>query len=268
MIVRSARIPPAGVEERRVDRAARCDVDLVDGEALEVFTRAGSGDVEDHERREVDHADPVAHREVLGVDDRRPPARIPLSLARHDPIAVLVEERTVRVVPVRALPAGRLEEDRAQRNLSLICRRQADRPVRRPLLARVDDAVGLVVALRRPSGDVLVRLVVVVEAGDIRAVRIDLRFAVRHPLSDRLRDPGRFLDPDGGHRPEPLDLRRFADDRVAVRGQGQQPVDRQLHPDGFVADDLGKELEGVFELRVEVLLGERQHRRGEGGRRD
>ena len=43
----------------------------------------GPGHVEDRECRQVHHADAVAHRQVLGVDDRRPPARLPLGLARH-----------------------------------------------------------------------------------------------------------------------------------------------------------------------------------------
>ena len=55
---------------------------------------------------------------------------------------------------------------------------------------------------------------------------------------------------------------------IAVRRQRQQAVDRELHADRFVADDLGEELEGVLELRVEVVLGERQHRRRQRGRRD
>ena len=161
--------------------------------------------------------DPVAHREVLGVDDRRPPARLPLGLARHDPVAVLAEERLVRAVPVRPLPAGGLEELGAELDVAVVGRRQPDRPVRGPLLHRVDDAVGLVVALGRPGRDVLGGLVVVVEAGDVRAVRIDLGLAVRHPLGDGLGDPRRLLDPDRGDRPEALHLGRLADDRVAVR---------------------------------------------------
>ena len=39
------------------------------------------------------------------------------AVARHDPVAVLVEERLVRLVPVRPLPAGRLEEHRAELDL-------------------------------------------------------------------------------------------------------------------------------------------------------
>ena len=85
------------------------------------------------------------------------------------------------------------------------------------------------------------------------------------------RDPGRLLDPDRGGGPEALDLRRLADDRVAVRGQREQAVDRELHARLLVADDLGEQLERILELRVEVVLGERQHRRRErrfGDRRD
>ena len=108
----------------------------------------------------------------------------------------------------------------------------------------------------------------VVEAGDVRAVGIDLGRPVGHPFHDAAGDAGRLLDPDRRHGPQVLDLGGLADDRVAVRRQGQQAVDRELLPDGFVADDLGEELEGVLELWIEVLPRERKHRRREGGRRD
>jgi len=38
--------------------------------------------------------------------------------------------------------------------------------------------------------------------------------------------------------------------------QGDQAVDRVLHADLLVADDLGHQLQGVLHLRVEVLLRE------------
>ena len=47
-----------------------------------------------------------------------------------------------------------------------------------------------------------------------------------------------------------------------------RPLIASFTPDRLVADDLGEELERVLELGVEVLLGERQHRRREGGRGD
>ena len=193
--------PAGAVEQRRVDGPPGRDVDLVDAQPLEVGAGARPGHVEDGERRQVDDRRPVAHRQVLGVDDRRPPARFPFGGARHDPLAVLGEQALVRAVPVRPLPAGRLEEDGAELALARVERRQPDVAVRLPLLHRMDDAVGLVEALGRAGPDVLLGLVVVVEAGDVGAVRIDLRLARRHPLDDGLGDPGRLLDPDRRRRP-------------------------------------------------------------------
>src|SRR5207244_11739290 len=102
--------------------------------------------VEDGKGGEVDNAGALTQAEVLGVDDGRPPARIPFGLARHDALAILCVQRLVGLVPLRALPAGRLEEDGAQRFFAVVKRAAAHVAVRRPLLARVDDAVGLVEA--------------------------------------------------------------------------------------------------------------------------
>ena len=112
--------PTGGVQERRVDRPADRDVDLVDAEMLEGGQGTGSRDVEDRKGRQVHEARPVAHREVLGVDDRRPPARLPLGLAGHDSVAVLAQERLVGAVPERPLPARRLEELGAQLDMAVV----------------------------------------------------------------------------------------------------------------------------------------------------
>ena len=63
--------------------------------------------------------------------------------------------------------------------------------------------------------------------------------------------------------PQTLDLGRLAEDRHAVGGEREQPVDGVLHADRRVSEDLGHELEGVLHLGVEVGLGERQLGRGE-----
>ena len=262
---RQVRLDPAGlVEERRVDDPSDRDVHLGDGHPLDVVECARPGDVEDGEGRQVDHPDPVAHGEVLGVDDRRPPARFPLGIAGHDPVAVLREQLLVGGVPERSLPAGRLEEDRPELALACVERAQPDVAVARPLLGRVDDPVGLVEALGGTGLDVRARLLVVVEAGDVRAVRVDLGLPVGHPLGDHPGDPGRLLDPDRGSRPEALDLGRLAQDRHPVRGQRQQAVDRVTDPDPLVAEDVRDELERLLHLELEVLLRERQLGRREG----
>ena len=98
MIVRSAKIPP------RIVRAAACrptrptgHVHLGDHDQP-VQVGAGAGPRPrrtSRNARQVDHAHPVAHREMLGADDRRPPARIPFRVAAPDPpVPVLASSRS------------------------------------------------------------------------------------------------------------------------------------------------------------------------------
>ena len=164
----------------------------------------------------------------------------------------------VGLVPVRALPADGLVEDRAELALARVERRQADAAVRRPLLARVDDAVGLVEALGGARLDVLDALLVLVEARDVGRLEVDLGLALDHPLGDRPADARPLLDPDRGGRPEPPDLGRLAEDRQAVGREREQAVDRVLDADRLVADDLRHQLERVLHLLREVVLGERE----------
>ena len=115
-------------EHRRVDDLAELHVHLPHRDLLHALERARADDVEDAERGEVEHRGAVAHRQVLGVDDRRPPARVPLGLAVVYLVRELLEQRRVRSVPVRPLPAGGLVEDRVERLLALVERRAPDRP--------------------------------------------------------------------------------------------------------------------------------------------
>ena len=100
---------------------------------------------------------------------------------------------------------------------------------------------------------------VAVEPGDVRVVRVDLGRPVGHPLRDHAPHTGTLFDPDRGRRPEVADLGGFAEQREAVGGQRQQPVDRVLHLRG--GENVGHQLERLFELLVEVVGGERQLRR-------
>ena len=105
-----------------VDDASDRHVHLTGGDPLQPVQGAGTGDVEDRERRQVEDAGVLAHREVLGIDDRRPPARVPLVRARLD--AVVLDQRRVRLEPLRPLPARRLVEDGAERFVARVHRRQ------------------------------------------------------------------------------------------------------------------------------------------------
>ena len=84
---------------------------------------------------------------------------------------------------------------------------------------------------------------------------------LHHPLRDRLADAGAFLHPHRRRRPEALHLGELAEDRHAVGGERDETVDRVLHPDRLVADDLGHQLERVLHLIGEVGLRERELRR-------
>ena len=250
-------------EHRRVDDLAELHVHLPHRDLLHALERARADDVEDAERGEVEHRGAVAHRQVLGVDDRRPPARVPLGLAVVYLVGELLEQRRVRVVPVRPLPAGGLVEDRVERLLALVERRAPDRPARLPLLARVHDPVGLVEALGGAAPHELARLLVLVEARDVGRLEVDLGLALDHPLGHGAAHARALLDPHRGGGPEPAHLGRLAEDRQAVGRERQQPVDRVLDAHGLVAEDLRHELERVLHLLDEVVLRERQLGGGE-----
>ena len=250
------------VQDGRVDHLADRDVALGDAGLLHHVERLGALDVEDAERRQVDHRGRLAHPEVLGVDDRAPPAGVPLVLARHHGVAVGLEQGGVGLVPERALPAGGLEEDGAELGLRVVHRGEPLVAVGLVLLGRVDDAVGLDERLGGAQPGVLAALLVLVEAGDVAVVQVDLGVAVGHPLGHRAADAGALLDPDRGGRPEPGDL-ALAQDRVAVAGQREQAVDGVAHLRALGAEQLGHQLVGLLELGVEVVVGE-----GHLGRRE
>ena len=136
--------------------------------------------------------------------------------------------------------------------------------VRLVLLGRVDDAVGLDERLGGAQPGVLATLLVLVEPGDVAVADVDLAVAVGHPLGHRAADARPLLDPDRGGGPETLDV-ALAQDRQAVAGQREQPVDGVAHLGALGAEQLGHQLVGLLELRVEVVGGERQLGRAELG---
>ena len=113
--VRSLLKRAARREHRRVDDLPVRDVHLAHRDLLHRLERARAGDVEDAERGQVEHRRAVAHRQMLGVDDRRPPARVPLGLAAADPVAVLVERasRSTRTSAGAPRPPPRRRRRRA-----------------------------------------------------------------------------------------------------------------------------------------------------------
>ena len=176
--------------------------------------------------------------------------------ARHDSVAVLLEQVGVGLVPLRPLPADGLEEHRAELLLRVVHRREPLLAVGLVLLRGVDDAVGLDERLGGAQSGVLAPHLVRVEARDVAVVDVDLRVTLRHPLGDRAADARTLLDPDRGCGPQPLD-QALAEDRAAVAGQRQQAVDRVADLRAVGAEQLGHQLQRLLELGVEVVLRER-----------
>ena len=160
---------------------------------------------------------------------------------------------------LRALPAGRLVERR--RRAPARARRTA-RAARRGRTPTARPGWTIPYILLKPSEAratmCVAGLLVRVRAGDVGLVDVDLGLAVDHQLGDRLAGARALLDPDRGGRPQAADLGRLAEQRHPVVGDRQHAVDRVLHADGLVADDLRHQLERDLHLRVEVVLRERQ----------
>ena len=105
--VRSERKPPCGVEHRAC--RSPCRPRRRTGRrrsAARVSSAPGPSMSKIWNARQVDDAGGLAHPQVLGVDDRAPPARVPLVLARHHRVAVLLERgrrwtRTSAAAPSR-----------------------------------------------------------------------------------------------------------------------------------------------------------------------
>src|SRR5439155_332162 len=64
----------AHIRDARGEHAQRGDLHLAHRDLLHGLERAWANDVEDAKRAQVEHRSAVAHRQVLSVDDRRPPA--------------------------------------------------------------------------------------------------------------------------------------------------------------------------------------------------
>ena len=168
-----------------------------------------------------------------------------------------LEQAGVGLVPVRPLPARGLEEERAELLLGVVHRRLPLAAVGLVLLGRVDDPVGLDERLGGAQPGVLAALLVLVEPRDVAVADVDLAVAVGHPLGHRAADARSLLDPHRGGGPEPLHV-ALAEDRQAVAGEGEQAVDGVAHLRALGAEQLGHQLVGLLELRVEVVAGERQ----------
>src|SRR5215469_1409370 len=164
MIVRSPRKPPRSSSSEVY--TTRPTLTSICATATDWTASSAPGPVMSNTAH-ADQAARVPHRQVLGVDDRRPPARLPLGLALHQPPGVALEQAGVRAVPVGPLPARGLDEHRAQVALAVVYRGEPAAALGLPLLGRVDDPVHLVEALAGPRGHVRGGPLVAVEPGDV-----------------------------------------------------------------------------------------------------
>ncbi len=130
----------------------------------------------------------------------------------------------------------------------------ANVPLRLPLLSGVDYPVGLVEVLGATCEDMGLGALVVVEAGDVGSMGIDLGVPLGHPLSEGATRSRPLLDPNRRTTPQVADV-GLTDQRHGVGGERKQPVDPVAHL------GLGQhrhQLDRLFQLGVEVVLGQRQ----------
>ncbi len=192
--------------------------------------------------------------------DRRPVARGPVITVGHDDAGVgqLGHERGVRLVPVRPLPAARLEADRTELLLTDVERGRPQRPEHLGRLQRVQDVVDLDEAPDTALLHELGRELHVLEAVQVALVHIGAGASLDHPLGHRTRDAGAVRHPHGLRDPEAGQVAVLTHDRGAVGSEGEDAVEALLH---LVVPQDGQQVGGVLPRLGEVLLGEGEHRR-------
>ena len=192
--------PAVMCEHGGVDRAPNWQIALVDHHLLDVGHDIGAGHLEHLERRDVHQTAVLAQVEMLCIGDGAPPAGIPFVSAVFD--AVFLDEIGVRFVPVRPLPAARLEIEGAELVSAGLRRAAGHIATRCPLFSWVHDPVGLVEVLVGPCLDVDDIAVLGVEARDVGAVWVgEAGVAVGHPFGHQPADAGALLDPHRCDRP-------------------------------------------------------------------
>ena len=186
----------------------------------------GPEHLELRERRLVEERDRFARRARLHLDRGRPVLARPAARAQR-----LVAGGGVRLVPVDALPAALLAEGGAERRMTRIRRRHAQRPPRLPLLARVLDVVVLRQRLVRARERVCAAAVLPSEAAPVERPHVPLGTAVDDPLAHHLADAARAREPvraPAGGDPEAGHV-RLAEQEVGVGRERLGAVEEHLH---------------------------------------
>ena len=187
-------------------------------DAIEERSRVGAGHVELRERREVEHADPLAHRAAF-LAHRVEPVHAAEAVA-------LLDAR--RREPLGPFPAEGFGEHGAAVREPAVDRRGPDRPSGLAVLAGIMDLVHLVVFVDRLF-DAVSAHSPVAEPPRLHFTHVDLGLAVHHPLREilaRARTLG-DADPGAAAHPEIVESGRRPDQEPAVRGVGDRPAD---HP--------------------------------------
>ncbi len=140
---------------------------------------------------------------MFGADDRGPV--VPCPGPRFDDVPA-VDQGPVALVPVRPLPAGGLQEYRAELALAVVERAGAQRARVLRRLLRVDDVVDLAEALRAPLAHIGRTVREVLEAAEIGLPEVDVGHLTGQPLRHRAADPGGVGDPHRLGDPEVVDL--------------------------------------------------------------
>ncbi len=218
------------VEQLRVDDRADGPVDAVAAHTLEQRERAGTGDLELAEGRQVDDPDPLAHGRVLDGDavvGRRaaPPERALLLACAAPGLA--------RAEVVGALPAVLRQPNTAPSSWSRPCSglRRRGRPasetshgVALPVVVLVD--------LARARGSEVGIAIGAAEAPRPVGLHVDLGRAGRHELGERLPEPAgasEAVQRETRCEPEATHARHRAEQRVPVGRHRVRMTDERGH---------------------------------------
>ena len=233
------------VQERGVDHAPHRPVDTIGGQALQKRLRPG----------------PVTSSLAKGVrSNRATPSRVarcsapqtgdqlraahPSRAGQSQPQAF--QERLVGAEPLRALPAGALEEHRAQRLLGPE-RATAQSAGALRLLPGVDDVVDLHVLPGGAGPHVRPGSGVGPESSDVALTQVQAGAAFDHPLGQGpagapgVGDPHRLGSPRAAH------LRERPQEGEAIRREREQPV-KSLRQPGLAERRSPRVLQGTGEV--------------------
>ena len=169
--------------------------------------------------RQIDHANAVAHRQLLGVGYLPKMPAVPFSYTLGYTITILCQQRRfVCLIAVGAFPASHFHKVTTQSNLTLIKGTGSQAPGGTEGFPGVDRrGVHLLCDFVTTIAHELVSLLNGIVPRGIHRMGIHRWPPVSHPVHQHLGGPGSILDPDRLAQPEVLDLGRFTDDGTTVR---------------------------------------------------